>query len=259
MIFKNALDNAQEIIDYAENSNAWLDWYIFGKTMDIYKSWESFDSFPTKEEWDRRILKNPITKDVKKVADYFYEATKIYFDKYGLDDKQINFQNINLARYDQDSSIYEDYAMNHHTDWQQDRKDIPENSFYVTCLFYLNDNYDNGQIIFRKLNDDQNEIEYTFEYKPSAGDILIFPSTPPYYHGVKTTTNGRKYFLRTYWRKWQEASSRWNNGVEEHGLEEWQKIQDEYSKELRKNNFAIVENDKKIYFQGMQNIMKDLL
>lgn len=257
MIFKSGLDNPEEIIKYSEAQNAWSEWFTFGKNMDLYKNFETFESFPNKNDWNEKILKNPIDPCVKKITDYFYETTKIYFEKYNLNDEKINFQNINIARYDEDKSIYEDYAMNHHTDWQQARKDFPGYFFYITCLFYLNDDYDDGQIIFRKLNHDQSKIEYSLDYKPNAGDIVIFPSTPPFYHAVRSNKNGKKYFIRTYWRKWQNPDKFWNEGVEKYGAEKWEQMQEEESKKMSESSFMIKENEKDFYFQGLRNIMED--
>ena len=51
-VFKNAVKNAQEYIDYLEKNQEWKDWYIFGKATDG-PEWTAttFTSFPTEEEW----------------------------------------------------------------------------------------------------------------------------------------------------------------------------------------------------------------
>ena len=53
------------------------------------------------------------------------------------------------------------------------------------------DDYDGGDICFYINGDFVN-------YKPKAGDILVFPSGMPYYHGVKTIRNGNKFFIRNF-------------------------------------------------------------
>jgi hypothetical protein len=79
---------------------------------------------------------------------------------------------------------------------------------------YFNDDYEGGDIEYRLFDKhfthfriegdtmictDTNEIVPGFNYKPQAGDIIIFPSKLPYYHGVKKVTKGQKLFLRTFW------------------------------------------------------------
>jgi hypothetical protein len=79
---------------------------------------------------------------------------------------------------------------------------------------YLNDDYEGGDIEYRiidkhynhlriegetMIDTDTGEVVPGFNYKPRAGDIIIFPSKLPYYHGVKKVTKGQKLFLRTFW------------------------------------------------------------
>lgn len=56
-----------------------------------------------------------------------------------------------------------------------------DNGIY-TVIVYLNDEYDGGEVRFD---------DYNSEIKPSAGDILIFPSY--YWHSGKAVVNGNKY------------------------------------------------------------------
>jgi predicted 2-oxoglutarate/Fe(II)-dependent dioxygenase YbiX len=83
----------------------------------------------------------------------------------------------------------------------------------ITVTMYLNDDYDGGDIEYRnydkhfthfRIEGDQmiemetNKVIPGFNYKPQAGDIIIFPSKLPFYHGVKKVTKGQKLFLRTF-------------------------------------------------------------
>jgi hypothetical protein len=89
--------------------------------------------------------------------------------------------------------------MNYHTDYQVEREGIPEAKFHTTGVFYLNDNYDGGEISFLELNNEQ-EIIQKIDYKPEQGDLVIFSSNFPIYHGVKQVLKGEKYIIRTYLR-----------------------------------------------------------
>lgn len=253
MIFKKILKNSNEIINYFEDLKEWDNWYTFGKMVEFSNSGANFYSFPSKEEWDSKIpnQNEKNNKYVKQITDIFYQTTKLYFEKNKIEKNNLSFNSFNIAKYFSDAGVSKNLAMNYHTDFQQERFNIPEYKFFITTLFYLNDNYDGGEICFKKLNLDQTKIEYSFDYKPSAGDVIVFPSTPPFYHGVKKAINGEKYIIRTYWKALQEETDIWKSNVEKYGQENWNKIQKEDSLKLREEKFNIGLN----YFQGMRDIL----
>jgi hypothetical protein len=48
-------------------------------------------------------------------------------------------------------------------------------------IFYINDDFSGGELYFPKKN---------FQYKPTAGDFITFPSPEEYLHGVRTVGDG---------------------------------------------------------------------
>ncbi len=54
----------------------------------------------------------------------------------------------------------------------------------ITTLIYLNEDYSGGDIYFPELN---------ISIKPQEGDLLCFPDTPDFVHGVKPITSGTRY------------------------------------------------------------------
>lgn len=64
-----------------------------------------------------------------------------------------------------------------HTD-----EDIIEETDDISIIWYLNGNYDGGELVFPGFN---------IEIKPNAGDMLVFPCSYPHY--AKAATNGTKY------------------------------------------------------------------
>lgn len=54
----------------------------------------------------------------------------------------------------------------------------------ITTLIYLNENYEGGDIYFPELN---------ISIKPQEGDLLCFPDTPDFVHGVKPIISGTRY------------------------------------------------------------------
>lgn len=102
-----------------------------------------------------------------------------------------------------------------HTDFYQRDEFEPGLKAEYTITMYLNEDYDGGEIDFRIFNGNENDMrvvdgelkstDLNYEeipkimYKPQAGDIIIFPSRVPYYHGVRRVTTGTKYFARMFW------------------------------------------------------------
>jgi hypothetical protein len=54
----------------------------------------------------------------------------------------------------------------------------------IATLIYLNDDYAGGEIYFP---------EYDISIKPESGDLVCFPDTPEFVHGVKPITFGTRY------------------------------------------------------------------
>ena len=54
----------------------------------------------------------------------------------------------------------------------------------IATIVYLNDDYAGGDIYFP---------EYDISIKPEAGDLVSFPDTPNFVHGVRPITSGIRY------------------------------------------------------------------
>jgi len=54
----------------------------------------------------------------------------------------------------------------------------------IATLIYLNSDYEGGEIYFPELN---------IYIKPQSGDLVCFPDTPDFVHGVKPITKGTRY------------------------------------------------------------------
>lgn len=66
-------------------------------------------------------------------------------------------------------------------------------SFYwrnFGCVYYLNDDYEGGEIYFPNQN---------IEIKPKPNTLIFFPGTLEFLHGVKPITNGIRYTLTSFW------------------------------------------------------------
>jgi hypothetical protein len=122
--------------------------------------------------------------------------------------------------------------MNFHTDYKVEEYNQPGVKKHTTAIFYLNDDYIGGEIVFLEL-DDNLQITWCDEYKPQAGDVLVFSSMHPIYHGVKTVEQGNKYILRTYWDQIELSSDDWIQGIANYGESAWRAMQREKQQKLR--------------------------
>lgn len=236
-VFRNAIKNPQEVLEYFINNLEWTDWYTFGTMANVANFAEKFSEFPTKEEWEIH-KQNPETDFGKKgpVVDYindlFYETTKLYVEDNKTSIDNWVFEGWNVAKY-KTNTEYE-YAMMHHTDYQREFSHNPGSKFAVTAVFYLNDDYEGGEVMFRFLDpEDINVIKEDYSYKPQAGDIVVFMSGHPHYHGVRAISKGEKYIVRTYWRYNYPGHPLWLKLQEKYGKEEWAVMEEKRVKFLR--------------------------
>ena len=167
----------------------------------------------------------------KKYLQLFYDTTKQYCDSLKINLNNWVFDTSDIAKYNANAGVSETRAMSYHTDYQQEKSMEPGNKFNTTCLFYLNDNYEGGDLCFRIFNDELTEIIEEISYKPSAGDIVIFPAIHPFYHGVKIVESGFKYIIRSYWRYWYDGDEAYLKEQAMYSEEEWELIKKERYKD----------------------------
>lgn len=83
-----------------------------------------------------------------------------------------------ILKYEKD-----DYFENHVDDMKQ-------NPRTVSMVFYLNDNYEGGEIEFSKFN---------LNIKPEKNEMILFPSNYIYGHKAKPVISGVKYVIVGWW------------------------------------------------------------
>jgi hypothetical protein len=234
-VFKNAFKGSVDMIDYYLQNfvHTATEWYEFGHHMIIPLNGHTWDSFPTQEEWDvthknGEYKENDSTVSrniyVKELLQVFYDASKSYYDSVDVDYPNFKFDSADIAYYKDGYGTNNYQGMSYHTDFQAERKEDPGLKFGTTFLFYLNDDYDGGEINIIKLTDDKEELVSRIEYKPGAGDLVVFPSGHPFYHSPMIARNGTKYLIRTYWKYEYEGSDAWHQEKSQHSEDEWKEI-----------------------------------
>jgi hypothetical protein len=74
--------------------------------------------------------------------------------------------------------------------WDMSPVDNPSSIFIeYAALTYLNDEYEGGEIFFP---------EYDIEIKPKPGELIFFPGSHYYIHGVKPVTKGSRLVFMTF-------------------------------------------------------------
>lgn len=246
-VFKKAIKNPQEYVEYFEKSVEWTDWYTFGKHGRGHNFGSSkFENFPTLEEWEAQreiAVQNESDKTFEKsIDDLFYHSTKLYVEENKFSFDNWVYESWNIAKYEPNQE--NEYVMMHHTDYQREYTHNPGSKFAITAVFYLNDNYNGGEVAFRFLDDsDVSIIKEDYEYKPSAGDIVVFMSGHPHYHGVKAVTEGDKYIIRTYWRYEYPGHPVWLKLQEKYGADLWAQMEADRVRSTRSSDNVTVINN----------------
>ena len=68
--------------------------------------------------------------------------------------------------------------------------DSPKKPRRLSYVYYVNDNYDGGEISFNN---------YNLTLKPLAHQLLVFPSNYPFRHKVHPVTKGIRYSMVQWW------------------------------------------------------------
>lgn len=161
--FPGAISNTNFLISLAE-SNGWKPnehtYYEDGTTKRYESSADISDSSP-----EGYLIMQEIHNAIESYTDLleiYHELGEIYPG-------------------DSDTLYISKYTKGGHSPLHTDEGHDEDAGFY-SVLIYLNDNYEGGELGFQ---------DYDIEFKPSAGDVLIFPCHYPHY--ANPVISGEKY------------------------------------------------------------------
>jgi hypothetical protein len=213
----------------------WRDWKPMGDIMNI-------DGQPGDYVEKNDPEKMAQEKCLLDIFNAFFKASDDFFNEYegkGAWPKYVknwdrsndpwSHSAISFLRYDPTNYNYDKknnkpgLAMDYHTDSAAFNEIDPGRKFVVTVTMYLNDDYEGGEISF--LDEETGTLT---NYKPKAGDVTVFPSGYPYFHGVLPVLNNERYILRMFWFCDYEGDKEWHQGKEKYGEEEWAKMHKQY-------------------------------
>jgi len=234
MVFHDAVSDLGSYTDALREGSSfirpWSDWYHLGKQTHFteYPDFKS-EFFPSAEEWSLHYsgVNNPFARQT---AEIFYSCTSEYVTTYGVTIPNWSHYSPFVLTHSA-KSMDGTLAMQYHTDFKMAETENPGYKFWVTCLLYVNDDYEGGEIAF-KVFPDENRVDEKdpfvhLKYKPRAGDMLILPAHHPYYHGVCKTLTSEKLFLRMFWGYEYDGSERWLAKESLYGKEKWAQMEKE--------------------------------
>lgn len=246
-VYKNTFKDVEIFLENVKKFKDWQDWYTFGQMMALQipilhipeQTFPSIQSFYSGDRSPYLANENSNSHNsnefsmAKEIEDIFYAVTSHFISKENITSDNWYKHSPSINRYIADSGISENYAMNLHTDFIQTEKDWPGKKYLITTTYYLNDNYEGGEIVF-KINDDY------ITYKPKAGDVIVFRSSDPYYHGVKKPLGADRYMIRNFWEYLYDGSPEWLKNQEKYGKDKWMEMEQERIKvDRHKHSFEI--------------------
>lgn len=206
ILYKNVFKDSGDILSFFKKAETYDENVYIMKKFDTWghhgiwteidsDSFHIFRNANTEEEIEQKFI-------LEKIYEGYKLVNKDFMSKYG--DKDIwprHYSKINLfnegsnakiafLKYDANDGQRPTINVNaFHSDVFQQDMDTPGYKLIFTSMIYLNDDYGGGEICFW---DGQKIVGY----KPEAGDIVVFPSCEPFYHGVLNTYGQDRYAIR---------------------------------------------------------------
>jgi predicted 2-oxoglutarate/Fe(II)-dependent dioxygenase YbiX len=223
-IYKGLLPEAKDFAKDLKLSEKDSDGKFYLKKWDQWSVFGTYTQAKTdldKAEFGLRYDREKYISD--SISDAYSKAIKHYIDKHNLTlPKGSYLMTSSFSKYNPtEEDAVDGLAMQYHTDYITVEKDMPGPKFFLTCTTYLNDDYEGGDIVFYIDGED-----VVYPYKPQAGDICVFPSTEPYFHGVKAIKNGEKFFVRNFISYTYEGSKEWLDNQKNYGAYRWAKMEE---------------------------------
>lgn len=228
VVYKNMLPNFKEHLELLKESKKfqkinyyfkpWEDWYGFGDMMNI-----GLDPLTQKFYEDSKYKEDQI-KFINALRNAFYKCTYDYVKEWNFSLPNWVGNGLSICKYTP-TNHKGPYAMLYHTDFRPTEAEAPGKKFALTCTIYLNDDYKGGGLSF--IHEETGDV---INYKPNAGDVVVFPSGLPYWHAVDRIDEGDKYLVRCFWSYFFEGTKEWFENEKRYGSEEWEKLETERMK-----------------------------
>lgn len=255
-VYRNVLKNPEQMYNVMNESEKTSEGKYFLKKWD---PWAHFGTYTQKKDmrevtpeqtYEEMFIKEKAF--VEEVEEAYVKVLMDYIERHGIKlPDGWRFSGCSYSKYNPQINILDNnMTMQYHTDHITSQKDMPGDKFFITCTMYINDDYDGGDIEF--FMDDT-----LINHKPVAGDILVFPSTEPYYHGVKTIEKKEKFFVRNFVMITFDGTEEWLNNQKTYGAYKWAQMETERIKYEDPRNMRYLENGKPVLYDELPNIKGD--
>jgi hypothetical protein len=184
--YENLIDDMDkfiELVDHVENEyidifSIWKPWFASNANV-LYGEFRESSFNNIFNNCKKESMSFIVAKTIKDLIDF---CVKDYCKKTNQNPGYMP-DHFTIRKYNTDA------YMGPHVD-TEDINDKRQPS--ISMVFYLNDNYEGGEIEFPNQN---------IKIKPKSGSLIIFPSYKPYMHDPKPVIKGNKYMIPLFWFK----------------------------------------------------------
>lgn len=251
IVYRNMLKNPDKAYDIMMRSEKSSDGKYFFKKWDPWSHFGTYTQAKSSDEQasaEKGLVFDEEQELFNEIAISYDRAISHYFKNTGISIPEgARYSGQSWCKYfNQIDTLKNKMTMQYHTDYIISQKDMPGEKFHTTCTFYINDNYNGGDIEFYVNGDVTN-------HKPKAGDLVIFPSTVPYFHGVKTIPDGNKFFIRNFIMEDYNGSEEWLKNQRKYGAYRWAKMENERIDYDDPRNMVYLQGDRIISYDELMN------
>lgn len=198
----------------------WKDWYGFGQLCEPKQFDPENTDFANPMYDNERVIEQQIQNAISSAFSHYIGINSV-----PLPDKSI-ISRVSFAAYYEGIDTGGEKVMQYHTDYLVSQHFSRFENFLLTCTIYINDDYEGGEVRFTTMTGD------SIDYKPKAGDVVIFPSgspiypgKEPYFHAVGMVKSGTKFLIRSFVKYQHDGSNEWKMNEEIYGKEEWARME----------------------------------
>lgn len=245
-VYKNHFKDIHNTLDVIKRSesqskdfhiSAWKSWGTFGTMAQSHFGILNHNSI----KLDDKNIYSEQREVIQEIERVYLQVARDYIDSckdsvvwpdfvtdFSLTGKNWKISSVDILKHrvDPDKII----AMHYHTDQSFWRMEDDSKKHILTVTVYLNDNHEGGEISFAHKGEEGISVT---TFKPEAGDVVVFPSFSPYFHGVLPILKDEKYLLRMFYFWDYPGSPEWLDNQRIHGKEVWdemekKRLQDQY-------------------------------
>lgn len=213
VVYRNIFKHSEELIELLKNDHPDS---LFTKARPWYKNGTRKDFMFIKNKLANTNVSQYLKEEqdyVKEIADIADFIHKDYFDQFGRENgiwpsfiknwEQLDvlqdyygidyFHYMIMNRLKYHPTDKPGIMMHYHVDEFPVKNEKREQRHVITINYYLNDEYTGGEICAYDSVSNKN-----YKYKPAPGDVVVMPSTAPFYHAVQSYDKFDRHFLRTF-------------------------------------------------------------